>query len=131
MLMEILTSKLADTCRRGDLVTEFLITNKMIILVGSLIFVDVFTGIIKATKRHSLKSAILRNGGYKKFLIILILVLAWSIDKIYFNSDILYTICCTYYIANEALSITENLALMGIPIPQKVKAILAELKEKE
>ena len=111
--------------------TEFLITNRMIALVGILIFVDVFTGIIKATKRHSLKSAILRNGGYKKFLIILILVLAWSIDKIYFNSNVLYTICCTYYIANEMISITENLALMGIPIPQKVKNILAELKEKE
>lgn len=110
---------------------ELFINNYYILLVGILVLCDVFTGIIKATKRHSLKSAILRNGGYKKFLIILILVLAWTIDKVYFNSDVLYTICCTYYIANETLSITENLALMGIPIPQKVKNILAELKEKE
>ena len=109
----------------------FIINDKMILLVGVLVLCDIITGLIKATKRHSLKSAILRNGGYKKFLIILILVLAWTIDKVYFKSDVLYTICCTYYIANEALSITENLALMGIPIPQKVKNILAELKEKE
>ena len=111
--------------------TEFVINDNYIILVGILVLCDIITGIIKATKRHSLKSAILRNGGYKKFLIILILVLAWSIDKIYFNSDVLYTICCTYYIANETLSITENLAMMGIPIPQKIKSILAELKEKK
>lgn len=111
--------------------TEFVINNNYIILVGILVLCDIATGIIKATKRHSLKSAILRNGGYKKFLIILILVLAWTIDKVYFNSDVLYTICCTYYIANETLSITENLAMMGIPIPQKIKSILAELKEKE
>ena len=111
--------------------TELFINDRYILLVGILVLCDVVTGIVKATKRHSLKSAILRNGGYKKFLIILILVLAWTIDKIYFNSDILYTICCTYYIANEALSITENLALMGIPIPQRIKTILAELKEKE
>lgn len=111
--------------------TEFVINNNYITLVMILVLCDIITGIVKATKRHSLKSAILRNGGYKKFLIVLILVLAWTIDKIYFNSDVLYTICCTYYIANEALSITENLALMGIPIPQRIKSILAELKEKE
>lgn len=110
--------------------TEFLITNKLIVLVGILVLADIITGIIKATKTHSIKSAILRNGGYKKFLIILIIVLAWSIDKIYFNSDVLYTISCTYYIANEMISITENLALMGIPIPQKLKNILEDLKEK-
>lgn len=108
---------------------EFFITNRLIILVGVLIFADIITGIIKATKRHSIKSAILRNGGYKKFLIILIIVLAWSIDKIYFSSDVLYTISCTYYIANEMISITENLALMGVPIPNKLKNILEELKQ--
>lgn len=109
---------------------ELLITNKLIVLVGVLVLCDIFIGVVKAAKRHSLKSAILRNGGYKKFLIILIVVLAWTIDKIYFSSDVLYTISCTYYIANEMISILENLAVLGIPIPQKLKNILADLKEK-
>lgn len=103
---------------------DFLITNKLIVFVGILIVVDILTGIIKATKTHTLKSAIFRNGGYKKFLIILIIVLAWSIDKVYFGNDILYSVSCTYYIANEMISITENIAKLGVPIPKKILSVL-------
>lgn len=110
---------------------EFLITNNWIKLVGVLIVADIVTGIVKATKKHSLKSAILRNGGYKKFLIILIIVLAWSIDKIYFNSDILYTLSCSYYIINEMISIIENAGTIGVPVPKKLKEILSNLNGKE
>ena len=106
---------------------DFLITNKLIVFVGILIIVDIFTGIIKATKTHTLKSMIFRNGGYKKFLIILIIVLAWSIDKVYFGNDILYSVSCTYYIANEMISITENIAKLGVPIPEKILSVLSSM----
>lgn len=109
--------------------TEFIINNKLVWFVGCLIIMDIATGIVKATKRHTLKSAILRNGGYKKFLILLVICLAWSLDKIYFQNDVLYTISCTYYIFNEAISITENLGRCGVPIPQKLKNILYELNK--
>lgn len=113
------------------MIQEFLINNNLIKLLGILIVADIITGIIKATKKHSIKSAILRHGGYKKFLIILIVVLAWSMDKIYFNSDILYTISCTYYILNEMISITENIGQCGVPIPRKLKDILSNLNDRE
>lgn len=112
------------------MIQEFLITNAWIKLLGILIVADIVTGIIKATKKHSIKSAVLRHSGYKKFLIILIVVLAWSMDKIYFNSDILYTISCTYYILNEMISITENVGECGVPIPQKLIDILSNLNDK-
>jgi toxin secretion/phage lysis holin len=107
---------------------EFLITNRLIFLVFGLICLDVVTGIIKATKRHTLKSALMTKGLYKKFLVMLILVMCSSIDKIYFGKDVLYDMVCTWVIFNEAVSITENLGRLGVPLPKKLKSILEEFR---
>lgn len=115
----------------GTAFQSFFIDDKFIVLVGSLILVDIVTGIAKATKSHNVRSAIFRNGGYKKFLIVLIIVLCWSIDKVYFSSDVLYTASCTYYLANEMVSIIENLSELGVPVPQKVKDIFFNLSDKD
>jgi toxin secretion/phage lysis holin len=112
----------------GDNMNEFLITNKLIFLVFGLICLDVFTGILKATKRHTLKSAIMTKGLYKKYLIMLIIVMCSTIDKIYFGKDVLYMMTCTWAIFNEAISITENVGKLGVPLPKKLKNILEEFR---
>jgi toxin secretion/phage lysis holin len=88
----------------------------------------VFTGILKATKRHTLKSAIMTKGLYKKYLIMLIIVMCSTIDKIYFGKDVLYMMTCTWAIFNEAISITENVGKLGVPLPKKLKNILEEFR---
>lgn len=114
-----------------DFLKQLVIDNSLIFVVFAFITVDILSGIAKALKKHSLKSAILRNGGYKKYLIIFLILSAYVLDKIFFDSDILYTATSTYYIANECISITENLASLGIPIPNKIKNVLASLKDED
>ena len=114
-----------------EILTQLVIDNSLIFVVLGFITIDIITGIAKALKKHSLKSAILRNGGYKKYLIIFLVISAWVFDKIFFDNDILYTATSTYYIANECISITENLACLGIPIPNKIKNFLASLKNED
>lgn len=114
-----------------ELLKQLVIDNPLIFVVLGFITIDIITGIAKALKKHSLKSAILRNGGYKKYLIVFLIISAWVLDKIFFDSDILYTATSTYYIANECISITENLASLGIPIPNKIKNVLASLKDED
>lgn len=111
--------------------SEFVITNRLIFLVFGLICLDVITGIVKATKHHSIKSALMTKGSYKKFLILLVVCLAWGMDVVFFQTDTLYTAVCTFYILNESLSIIENLGKCGVPIPTKLKSVLEELKDKE
>jgi toxin secretion/phage lysis holin len=108
------------------MIEEFVITNSYVKLLAVLIMADIITGIFKATKNHSLKSSILRHGGYKKFVIILIVVLSYSIDKIYFQTDVLYTISITYFTCSEMVSILENAESIGVKIPKRLKTILAQ-----
>ena len=42
----------------------------------------------------------------------------------------IYTASCTYYLLNEAISITENLSELGVPIPDKLKRILKDFRDK-
>jgi toxin secretion/phage lysis holin len=108
--------------------SDLLIINKLIYLVFVLICLDVLTGVLKATKRHTLKSAVMTKGLYKKYLIMLIIVMCSTIDRIYFGKDVLYTMVCTWAIFNEAISITENVGKLGVPLPKKLKSILEEFR---
>lgn len=108
--------------------SEMLASHKLILLMIVLICVDVMTGIINALKEHSLKSAIMREGGYKKFLSLVICLMSYSLDKVYFNADVLYTLTTSFYLLYESISILENLGKMGVPIPTKIKGLLYNLK---
>lgn len=105
------------------------IVSNLVYVLLVFIIIDVITGIIKALKNHSLKSAILRHGGYKKSLIIVIVLMSKILDKTFFDSDILYTSTSIYYIVNECVSICENLTQMGVKIPAKIKNTLDTLND--
>ncbi|HCC34426.1 MAG TPA: hypothetical protein DEQ02_01840 [Ruminococcaceae bacterium] len=40
------------------------------------------------------------------------------------------TAVCYFYIANEGISILENAAKLGVPVPDKIKSVLAQIKDK-
>ena len=53
------------------------------------------------------------------------------LDRNLFNSTTLRNAAAFYYISNEGISIIENLAKMGIPIPQKLKEVLYEIRDEK
>ena len=92
-----------------------------------LMFIDYVTGIIVAGVFHNspkcsggaLSSAVGFKGICRKFVILLIVVVACRVDLL-LETNIIRDATCIGFCANELVSITENAGLMGIPLPRKL-----------
>lgn len=93
--------------------------------------VDYLTGIIVAFINKQLSSKIGIKGFFKKITILFIIGIANLFDVYVIKSvPILRTTIAFYYMANEGLSILENSAILGLPIPKKLREALKQLKKK-
>ena len=101
-------------------------------LITLLIFmlIDYITGVLVAIKKKKLSSKIGFDGILKKGFIILfvgtvnLLGVAMGIDELRY-------LIISFYLANEGISIIENGAKLGVPIPQKILDVLHQLKDDE
>lgn len=91
------------------------------------ILMDYITGVMKAIINKKLSSEVGFKGIFKKVLIIFMVALATGLDTLLNNSGIRY-IVIIFYIVNEAISIIENAVKLGIPVPNKIKETLINLK---
>lgn len=98
-------------------------------LIGAIIL-DYISGMIKAYILKELSSKIGFKGILKKIGILLIIILSVFMDKIAGNTGAIRTLVIYYFVANEGLSIIENLSMAGVPIPKRLKKALKELKKK-
>ena len=93
-------------------------------------FVDYITGLIKGKIENNLKSQIGFNGILRKSTILLVLIVAVSLDKLINSGNWIFrTLVAYFYIGNEGLSILENISVIGVPLPEGLKNALAQLKE--
>ncbi|MCR9038527.1 phage holin family protein [Bacillus sp. L381] len=90
---------------------------KYLDLLLILSILDVVTGIIKAWKLKKLRSRNAWFGYVRKMLSFLVVIVANIIDTITNLNGVLTFGTVLFYIANEGLSITENLAQIGVKIP--------------
>lgn len=106
----------------------------------SLIAVDILSGILKAIKTKKLSSTLMREGLFKKSMIILIIVLAVRGDlviqdffghPIMWNNHALYlrTAFCLWFMLEELLSLVENCSELGVPLPRWLKDILLQVND--
>lgn len=95
-----------------------------------IIVIDYITGIISAIKSKKLNSKVGFWGIVKKLLYFAMVVLGVILDRIMGSNGTIRTLILYFLIANDGLSILENLAKIGIPIPKKLLDILEQLKEK-
>lgn len=92
---------------------------------------DYLTGVLSAAMNKKLSSKIGFRGLLKKMGILCIISLTAIMDRNLLNSTTLRNAAVFYYISNEGISILENLAKLGIPIPQKLKEVLYEIRDDE
>ena len=100
-----------------------------------LMFIDYVTGIIVAGVFHAspkssggaLSSAVGFKGICRKFVILLIVVVACRVDLL-LDTNIIRDATCIGFCANELVSITENAGLMGIPLPRKLVEAIEVLR---
>lgn len=93
--------------------------------------IDYITGLMYGiySKTVSSKKGLL--GFLKKFCIFLVVAVAHTLDFILNDAEILRNATVGFYIANDGISILENVAKIGIPLPQKLKDILVQLKDNQ
>lgn len=103
--------------------------DSLLITLVILIAVDYVTGVIGAIYEKKLSSSVGYKGIIKKVLMILVVGVAVTLQRILPEGLPLREITILFFIANEGLSILENAAKV-IPLPQKLKSVLLQLKEK-
>ena len=93
------------------------------------IVLDYVSGLIKAFVTKNLSSKIGVKGIIKKVSILLVVMLAVLIDRVTGETGAIRTLVIYYFVANEGLSILENLGQAGVPIPQSIKKALKVMKK--
>lgn len=89
---------------------------------------DYLTGLIKGYKKKNINSKTAYKGFWKKLIVLFIVVAATQMDMILQEMGI-RTLVLMFYVATEFLSIIENAASLGVPIPEKLKGALEQCKD--
>lgn len=93
------------------------------------IALDYVSGILKAFINKNLSSEIGLKGILKKVGVLVIVMLGVLVDRVAGETGAIRTLVIYYFVANEGLSIVENLGEAGLPIPKKLKEALKALKK--
>ncbi|QPQ30967.1 phage holin family protein [Lysinibacillus sp. JNUCC 51] len=93
---------------------------KFVELLLVLMALDILTGIFKAVKNENLWSRKSLFGYARKLLILIVIITANIIDQVLSLNGTLTFATVLFYIANEALSIVENMAQLGVLVPQQL-----------
>ena len=91
---------------------------------------DYVTGVTAAAVNKKLSSSVGFKGICKKLMLFTIVALANIMDTQVIGGSALRTAVIFVFIANEGLSIIENSAELGVPIPGKLKDVLAQIRDK-
>ena len=104
------------------------------LLIALIVFVvlDYITGVMVAVIDKELSSEVGFKGIFRKIIIFCLVGVAHVVDaNIIGTGSGLRTAVIFFYLSNEGLSILENTAHLGLPIPEKMKDVLTQLRDKE
>ena len=95
------------------------------------VVLDYLTGVMRAVTERRLSSQVGALGIMKKVLIFFIVGAAHVVDTHLLGGTAapLRTAVIFFYIANEGISMLENTAAIGLPVPNALKQALAQLQE--
>ncbi len=92
---------------------------------------DYISGILAAISVRKLSSKVGFKGIAKKLLILVFVSVGHITDTYVLGGvPVAMTAVILFYIANEGISIVENATELGIPVPQKIKNVLEQIKNK-
>lgn len=92
---------------------------------------DYITGLMCAVNDHKLSSAVGFRGICRKALIFAMVGIGHVLDtQVIGTGSILRTALIFFYLSNEGVSLIENAAHLGLPVPDKLKAVLEQLHDR-
>ena len=126
----------------GAIVSFFVAMPPLVWILIAVMTIDYITGLIcgalgksKKTENGYLESHAAFIGLMKKALILLVVLLAALLDMAVSKGagiqfEAVMGACCLWFIASEGMSILENLASMGVPVPRVMMKLLEIMREK-
>lgn len=94
------------------------------------VVVDYLTGIMVAVLKKELSSEVGFHGIFKKVVIFALVAVGHIVDThVIQNGSVIRTAVIFFYLSNKGISILENASLIGLPVPQKLKDVLEQLKD--
>lgn len=100
----------------------------LLIALIVLMVIDYISGIMIAVSEKNLSSSIGFKGICRKTMILMMVGVANILDvNVVGTGSALRTAVATFFVSNEAISVTENAARLGLPIPEKLKEVLTQL----
>lgn len=104
----------------------------LIFALLAFVVIDYITGIMCAVTDKKLSSEVGFKGICRKVLIFLLVGVANILDvQVITTGSVLRTAVIFFYISNEGVSLLENAAHLGLPIPEKLKTVLEQLHDRE
>ena len=96
------------------------------------VIIDYITGIMCAIVDKKLSSEVGFRGIMRKVIILLLVGIAQMVDiNVIGNGSVLRTAVIFFYLSNEGVSVMENAAHLGLPVPEKLKEVLEQLHDRE
>lgn len=103
------------------------------LLIALVVFavVDYITGVMCAVSDKELSSKVGFRGICRKVLIFILVGAANILDaQVIGSGSVLRTAVIFFYLSNEGVSLLENAAHLGLPIPKKLKDVLAQIHDR-
>ena len=104
------------------------------LLIALVVFaaLDYVTGIMCAIVDKKLSSAVGFKGICRKVLIFMLVGIGHVVDtQVVGAGSALRTAVICFYLSNEGVSLLENASHLGLPVPEKLKAVLEQLHDRE
>lgn len=94
------------------------------------VVIDYITGVMVGFTEKKLSSEVGFKGICRKVVIFCLVGMAHILDvHVIQTGNVLRTAVIFFYLSNEGISILENASLLGLPVPQKVRDVLEQLKD--
>lgn len=92
-----------------------------------IMLLDYITGVISAMYKKKVNSKIGFKGILKKSLYFIVIILATLLDTL-LNQEIIRYVVIYFFVANDGISIVENIAKCNVKLPKKLLEMLEQLK---
>lgn len=103
----------------------------LLIALVAFVAIDYVTGVMCAVTDKNLSSGVGFKGICRKVIIFMLVGVANILDtRVIGTGSVLRSAVIFFYLSNEGISLLENAGHLGLPIPEKLKAILEQLHDR-
>lgn len=103
----------------------------LLIALVAFVAIDYVTGVMCAVTDKKLSSGVGFKGICRKVIIFMLVGVANILDtRVIGTGSVLRSAVIFFYLSNEGISLLENAGHLGLPIPEKLKAVLEQLHDR-